>query len=470
MIEKIEKIVRENPNKIAYKVNNKMITYHELWEKAKKVAMLLRKEGTSPVILYGNKEIEVLISMIACIIGKRAYLPIGLCTPIERIKNIMEITKSTCILAKERIVVNNISSHTLDELNIYENNSINETNNDIIYIIFTSGSTGSPKGVPISNDNLENFVDWISNLYPLKEYRYCSVLNQAHFSFDLSVADIYYSLCNGHTLVAYDDNCKNDFNHLYEIFQKEQIQVAIMTPTFMKLFLLNDEFNEKKNPFFKCVYFCGETLEKKTVERIWKQFPNLIIINAYGPTETTSAISAIRIKKEMLTNDLLPVGDIHHLATEVEIIDNEIVLKGKSVSRGYLGDGVGGFFQENKKNCYHTGDIGYIEDNLLYCKGRKDNQIKYKGYRIELEDIEKNMNKIPEIKTTCVIAKYDDKNNVKTIKAFVEIENSKIDSSIIKDKLKDYLPEYMIPKTITILDQLPMNQNNKIDRKALMKL
>ncbi len=468
MINKIKKIVSLNPNKIAYKVNDDCITYKELWSCAYDYAQLLKRQGTSPVIIYGHKNISVVISILACIIADRTYVPVGSCTPLYRVKQIIEITNSSLVLTDNNVSLKGIDCFSLDGLKQYEKYDIKENNNDIVYMIFTSGSTGVPKGVPISKSNLNNFIDWISNLKPLCDYKDINVLNQASFSFDLSVADFYYSLCNGHTLIALDSDIQEDYDEIFNLMS--EIDVAVMTPTFMKLCLLNKDFNELKYPNFKCVYFCGEQLEVKTVQKIYEVFPNLKIINAYGPTEATSAVSGILITKEMAnSSQLLPVGEVNTFATDIEIIDDEIVLKGKSVFSGYLGNYIGGYYNENNVNCYRTGDIGYIEDGKLYCKGRKDSQVKYKGYRIELNDIEYNINLISGVKECAVVAKYNENLVVKTIKAFVVVDNSQ-DANYVKTELEKYIPAYMMPKTIKIIDKLPINQNGKVDRKALSEL
>ncbi len=468
MINQIKKSVEKNPNKIAYTVNNESISYKELWEQANKYANLLKRQGTTPVIIYGGKNISVIVSIIACIIANRTYVPIGTCTPIHRVEQIINLTKSSLVLTDEEILLENIECLKLEELNKYKERKIRENNNNIVYIIFTSGSTGIPKGVPISKTNLNNFIKWISNIKPLCDYKDINVLNQASFSFDLSVADLYYSLCNGHTLIALDYDITNEYNKVFEVISN--INVAVITPTFMKMLLLNKEFTSNNYPNLKCIYFCGEQLEVKTVQKLYEEFPNIKVINAYGPTEATSAVSGIEITKEMANSSkLLPVGEINNFATDIQIINNEIILKGDSVFNGYLGNYLGGYYKEDNINCYKTGDIGYIEEGKLYCKGRKDNQIKYKGYRIELNDIEYNINLIKDVKDCAVIAKKDKNNITKTIKAFVVVNSNK-DAKYIKNELEKLIPSYMIPKTIKIIDSLPINQNGKIDRKALSEL
>jgi len=465
----LSKIQKQLSDKKAYIINDKKITYKELWSVANEKATLLARQGNSPVIIYGHKDINMIISILACLIAKRAYIPIEEGTPIFRIEKIINSTLSTLIIKNEDIEIKSIESCTLDELSKFKNKHEKISDNEIAYIIFTSGSTGEPKGVPISRDNLDNFINWISALKPLSDYKDVKVLNQASFSFDLSVADIFYSLCNGHTLVGLDKMSQENYNDIFKVIKKNKINVAVMTPTFIKLCLLNSEFNYKNYPFLKCIYFCGEQLDVKTVKKIFTAFPEIKIINAYGPTEATSAISASLITKGMLENEILPVGDMENLASRVIIEDDEIVIKGKSVFGGYIGENKGGHFKENGINCYSTGDIGYIKDNRLYCKGRKDNQVKYKGYRIELNDIEMNMQKIEGIREAAVVAKADNEGIVKMIKAYVVLEEN-FTEDYVKAELKHLIPAYMIPKVIKKIDKMPINKNGKIDRRLLSKL
>ena len=391
MIEKLKNVFLKNGDKTAYIVNNEKITYKELWDKSNSLAQYLKQQGDSSVIVYGNKNIEMLISFIACLIAERAYIPLDTYIPFERLKKIISTTNSELLInnCSCEVKINDIEIISLSDFYFF-NKDYNyiEDDNSIAYIIFTSGSTGAPKGVPISKKNLLNFINWIRDLKPLKDRKNTKVLNQASFSFDLSVADLYYSLLNGHTLVSLDNEAQNDFVKMFSIIKSEKINVAVMTPTFMKLLLLDSDFKSENFPDFDTVYFCGERLDVPTVKKLYQRFPDINIINAYGPTEATSAVSAVVIEKEMLDMEILPVGDCSNLATEVEIIDEEIVLKGKSIFSGYIGGITGGYYRENNIDCYKTGDLGYISDDKLFCTGRKDNQLKFKGYRIELEDIE----------------------------------------------------------------------------------
>ena len=465
MINKIKLIADDYPHKIAYVINNEKITYRQLWNLAEEKSILLKKQGTEAVLIYGHKEINMIVSILACIIARRAYIPIEYNLPRNRIRQIIMQSHASLLLKNKEISFDEIPCHTLDQLTQYENYPILESNNSIAYIMFTSGTTGKPKGVPITRDNLANFIYWISSLSPLSNFKNIKVLNQANFSFDLSIADMFYALCNGHTLVAIDDSTKNDYPKLFNVIKENEINLFVSTPSFIKLCLLNEEFNYENYPFIQCYYLCGEQLEPKTVKKIWKHFPKIDIINAYGPTEATSAVSGVLITEDMLNDTILPVGAVNNFATIIEIDEEEIVLKGKSVFPGYLNNGKE---KSNLKDYYHTGDIGVIKEGLLYCIGRKDNQIKFKGYRIELNEIEYHLNNVKGVIDAKVVAIYDDE-IVKMIKAYVILKWD-ISEMDLKLALSEQLPKYMIPSMIKKVEQFPITANDKIDWMELRKL
>jgi Non-ribosomal peptide synthetase modules and related proteins len=462
MLQKIEEIARKYPKRIAYIINNQEISYKDLWNEAEKHALNLRKQGTTPVLLYGHKSVSMIISILSCLRAERAYIPVEAGTPYLRIMKIIMDAQVSLVIKNEEIDISGVECLRLEELKKFSTEPKKYSKNEIAYLMFTSGSTGDPKGVPISNANLNHFVGWISALYPLSNYKNCNILNQASFSFDLSIADIFYSLCNGHTLIALDKQKLNNYKDMIEYIKKQDINVIVCTPSFIKLCLVDKEFRRENYPNLNCIYFCGELLEVKTVHKLFDLFKDISIINAYGPTEATSAISAVLITEDMLQEEMLPIGDITNLACELSILEGEILLSGNSVFSGYLGEEKG-----LMNGLYRTGDMGYIKKNLLYWKGRKDYQIKYKGYRIELEGIEQQIKKVEGIIDAVVIAKtFEKRAVVKTIMAFVIVDGT-MNEVELREKLKELVPDYMIPKVIKIVEQFPINQNGKVDRKAL---
>lgn len=454
MIFEIKELGERYKNNIAYTAGGKNFTYCKLFEKAKEISSEILKEKAASAIIFGSRNFETMAAIIACVLSKTAYIPVDMNLPESRKEKIVKNSGASLII--------DCSEEKISFKKIKEENCENEN----AYVIFTSGSTGEPKGVPVSYENLDNFIEWITKLSPLNEFEHVVVLNHASFSFDLSTAAIYYSLFGGHNLVQVENTA--DFEKMFSEIKENKVNVIVATPTFLRLCLLNKDFSEENYPFIKCIYFCGEMLQKSLVKEIFKRFPKMKIINAYGPTEAASAVSAIEITEEILEKEeLLPVGKISSAATEITVENGEIVLKGKSVSKGYLSGETGGFYKENGKNCFKTGDMGFIENGKLYCKGRFDSQIKYKGYRIELSEIEANISSVSGTENCAVIVKRNPEGEVRLIKAFV---SGNVSEEEIRKKLSENLPEYMIPKSIKKLDFIPFNKNGKIDRKELEKL
>ena len=454
MIFEIKELGEKYKNNIAYTAGGKSFTYCELFEKAKEISSEVLKEKAASAIIFGSRNFETMAAIIACVLSKTAYIPVDMNLPESRKEKIVKNSGASLII--------DCSEEKISFKKIKEENCENEN----AYVIFTSGSTGEPKGVPVSYENLDNFIEWITKLSPLNEFEHVVVLNHASFSFDLSTAAIYYSLFGGHNLVQVENTA--DFEKMFSEIKENKVNVIVATPTFLRLCLLNKDFSEENYPFIKCIYFCGEMLQKSLVKEIFKRFPEIKIINAYGPTEAASAVSAIEITEEILEKEeLLPVGKISSAATEITVENGEIVLKGKSVSKGYLSGETGGFYKENGKKCFKTGDMGFIENGKLYCKGRFDSQIKYKGYRIELSEIEANISSVSGTENCAVIVKRNPEGEVRLIKAFV---SGNVSEEEIRKKLSENLPEYMIPKSIKKLDFIPFNKNGKIDRKELEKL
>jgi D-alanine--poly(phosphoribitol) ligase subunit 1 len=414
----------------------------------------------------------MIVSLLACLRANRPYVPVDLHTPPAAVTQIARLANAELILLHEPLDFDaeGRAVCTPEGLSRYEATSPKTYQNDLAYDIFTSGSTGVPKGVPISLDNLRNFADWIGGLPSLRDHRGVTVLNQASFSFDLSVADLYYAFCHGHTLVGLDSDTLREPDRLFHTLTANEVCVMVITPTFLQYCLLNRAFCEAALPSLKTVYCCGEPLSKKTADKLLRAFPEVTLLNAYGPTEATSAVCAAVITPEILAEgDPLPIGTPDACATDISMENGEIVLRGKSVFSGYLGHVAGGFFRENGTNAFRTGDRGFLRGGRLYCQGRLDRQIKWKGYRIELGDIEANLRRIDGVEDGTVVALRREDGTIRALKAFV-VTNRPVTEEEIHRQLAERLPAYMLPRSIRRLDALPVTPNHKIDRNRLETL
>lgn len=460
---KIEALNPKYAAKAAYICGEKRLTYAKLYEKAERIAAVLKAQGGGAVAVLGNKEPEMIISILACIMVRRAYVPLEDNLPQARIAAAIRQAECTLVLKNGSACPDcGIPCSSLAELeHATKKPADGGAQNETAYIIFTSGSTGTPKGVPISYANLENFTRWICSDEVLSGFEHPVVFSPASFGFDLSVAGIYYALSAGRTIVTVSREEQKSFDGIFTALQKNSAEIAVLTPTFMKLCLLNADFNEENFPRLRCCWFCGERLEKALCEKLLRRFPSLKIINAYGPTEATCAVCSAMITAETLAaGEPLPVGDISSAACKIEIENGEIILSGTSVFGGYIGAA------ERTGGRFATGDLGEIRGGKLYCTGRADGRIKYKGYRIELGDIEANILAVDGVRACCAVAKRSKNGDTAYIKVFVSAEPT-LGEETLRTALKAALPEYMIPKVIEFLPQLPVNEHGKTDRRLL---
>lgn len=271
-----------------------------------------------------------------------------------------------------------------------------------------------------------------------------------------------------------------DFNKTFKQLNLSQANLMVVTPSFVDLLLLDKSFGKELMPNLQTILFCGEKLLKSTINKLYSRFDNLQIINSYGPTECTFAVTSTNISKDMVISENVPVG-APKKDVSIYIVDEnrnkmedgeigEILIVGESVSDGYIGNVVNNsFFDYNERKAYLTGDLGYIKNGMLYYKERKDKQIKFKGYRIELTDIEENLKELYYIDKAVVIRNTNEDDKVLNIIGFVSLKENVIitELEIIQD-LQKKIPEYMCPK-IKIIKKFPLNMNGKCDEKRLLE-
>ncbi len=452
----------------------------------------------APVVIYGHKSAYMLIAFLACVKSGRAYCPIDVSIPDERIVSIIKSVKPELIINLSEKDMKIFDGYHVWDMSqtvefckkgtkVPDDKRVNAE--DVFYIIYTSGSTGNPKGVQITTSCLNNFVKWAETLGRGIDYKKNNmILNTAPFSFDLSVMDVYLSLYTGSTLVTFDKDLLGNIRVISNYCSKFGVNVIVATPSFVNMCLADPDFNCNSMQKVERFLFCGETLSPKLVSKIRERFSASEIVNTYGPTESTCAITEVLITDSIINSyNPLPIGKPKK-GTWILIKDEdgnvlqegnrgEIVIVGDSVSIGYYGqpdlsaqkfstteiDGI-------KYRTYKTGDAGYIKDGLLFYDGRIDLQVKINGYRIELEDIENNLVKIEGIDDVVVVANYKNETEVKSLTAYVVSNKDEITIDYVRNEAQKYLPGYMIPKRIVFVDYIPMTVNGKKDRKKIQEI
>lgn len=484
IFDEILNVLKRKGNNIAYTINQEKYTYDQLYMFVSNIYnwLLDKNLNKKPVIVYGHKEVYMKASFLACSLAGMTYVPIDESLPKERVESIISQTQAELIIGD--FEYNNIYSISKKEINKIMNDDVYTeieeiylNLDDICYMIFTSGSTGVPKGVKVTYKNLNSCIKWLKHLINVDDK---VILNQALFSFDLSVADLYLSLISNSEHFILESGVQTDFKLLFENLKFSNAHIAVITPSFADLLLLDKSFNEELMPNLETIIFCGEKLLPATVQKIYSRFENINIINFYGPTECTFAVTSIEISLEMANNNDIPVGKSKR-DVEIYIIDEqlneleegnigEILIVGDSVADGYVDCRQNdSFIIYNNENAYRTGDLGYLKNGILYYKCRKDKQLKYKGYRIELDDIENNIYKLEYIEKVVIACKMTEEEKVQKIIAFVKLKDNILKKTLeIRSDLSKRLPSYMCP-IIKIVNEFPLNRNGKCDKKKLME-
>ena len=502
MIETIEYFAQSQPDFPVYNVLGEVHTYHDLKvdsdSLAAKIDSLALPEK-SPVVVFGGQEYDMLATFVALTKSGHAYIPIDSHSALERVTAIVEVAQPSLIIAINEFPLKDKSIPILDLATVQaafaEKKPYQLTHsvkgNDNYYIIFTSGTTGKPKGVQISHDNLLSFTNWMITNKEFATPARPQMLAQPPYSFDLSVMYWAPTLALGGTLFAVPSAITQDFKQLFETILNLPIAIWTSTPSFADMAMLSEDFNAEKKPGITHFYFDGEELTVKTAQKLRDRFPNVRIINAYGPTEATVALSAVAITDDMLANmKRLPIG-YTKADSPTFVIDEggnklpngeqgEIIISGPAVSKGYMNNPektAEAFFEFEGLPAYHTGDVGTMTDEgLLLYGGRMDFQIKFNGFRIELEDVSQNLNKSQYVDSAVAVPRYNKDHKVQNLLAYVILKDGvkeqferEIDiTKAIKEDLQDIMMSYMMPSKFLYRDSLPLTPNGKIDIKGLI--
>ena len=534
VLETIRNIAETDPGRLVFSSRDGKLTYGQLWQKSGRLAYRIRemlKDDHSPIPIYGHKEPLMLVCFLAAARAGNPYCPMDMNMPASRIYRIANVTESRLVLAcrdfpepdadmqnapgaeAEPDIYQKPQARILSEEEIEQfcsdgpeiSPEFQNRPEDVQYIIFTSGSTGNPKGVQISTGALANYLDWCS---PLTGMDNGVFLNQAPYSFDLSVMDLYCALATGSGIVSVDKAMEQDMPTLLDYLENSGISCWVSTPSFADLCLSDPGFSQSSLPRLQRFLFCGETLRNTTARQLLKRFPQADVYNTYGPTESTVCVTSVRITKQLAdSSDPLPIG-MAKPGTEIRIEaepgtsaapgeSGEMVIIGNTVGVGYFKepdktaasfflekdgsyfpfpaspDEIPARLQQGFRLAYRTGDAGYQDENgMLYYEGRIDKQIKFHGYRIELGDIENSLLKLDAVKQAAVIPNMRD-GRIRFLTAFIvpEAGSGLTDTfehrKSVRTALKELLPAYMVPRQIRMLSRMPLTANGKVDRKLL---
>lgn len=484
----IEEIAKKYPENIALTFNQSSISYKSLNDKSNHLANVLlnsTKSRNEVIGLCVNRSMEMIIGLLAILKSGCAYLPIDPEYPEYRIKFMLDDAKVNNIITEENLAglfeKTNVSQILIDDLN-YNNKTTDyplpkTKETDLAYIIYTSGSTGKPKGVPITHKNIINSTAGRLDFY---EKNPTSFLLMSSISFDSSKAGIFWTLCTGGNLVITKKRIEQDIDLISNIIEQHKVSHTLMLPSLYQVILNNTDVSKLKS--LNTVIVAGEACSITMCKNHLNTLKNVSLYNEYGPTEASVWCIAHKVELEDLNREQIPIGkqvansDIYLLDMNKKRVpfgvSGEIYIGGNNLSKGYLNrnDLTSQVFIDNPfkigDKIYKTGDLAkYNTDGTIHFIGRADQQIKIRGYRVELDDIEKTISNYSTVNRAIVLVK-ETAGKPKRLVAYLKINNFYKEQEL-KDNLKRELPSYMIPNDFIIVENIPLLPNGKADKKAL---
>ena len=495
----LDNAVKIYENKTAVSDEWQSYTFSELQSLGHSIAtaILQKAQGgymVEPVMVYLPKSGKCIASFMGAMYSGNPYVPIAYDMPTSRIQKIVDLLEGRghiitddagFEIIRTMSIPDTMAVHIYDEIISLapDNDAVYRAldkviDTDPIYIMFTSGSTGEPKGVTVPHRGAVDYALWVQRTFGIDKDT--KLGNQAPFYFDNSIFDIYSMLLTGAQMNIIPESLFMFPSKLPEFIRDNNITTIFWVPTVMINVANSGALSEIKMPTLKTVAFCGEVMPN-TQLNIWRKNHNAVYANLYGPTEISDVCTYYIVDREFKDSDPLPIGracenmriiilnDKNEIAKPNE--QGELCVIGTGVSLGYwnkpeISDKV---FVQNPANPYYeeriyrTGDLAYITDEgLIMYDGRMDNQVKVKGNRIELGEIECAAMCVEGVKGACAV--FDVQNE--QIVMFVE-SSEKFVLRKFNNELKQYIPKYMLPSKLIVMDKFPHTANDKIDRVTL---
>lgn len=491
-----EKQAEALPNKIAIEFEEKFLTYQELNQKANKVAHWLLKKGVkvgSPVVIYFDKSIEAIIAMLAILKAGGAYMPINPEAPLHQMKLMVENTNARFFLSQQKyanifVEFNGIGTF-IDKNDVWKmldkestkNLTLELTGENLINILHTSGSTGVPKAVPLLQKGV---LRLLADREFLTIDKQDGIIQASVLNFDGTTMDVWGTLCNGAKLIIIKKETLLSPVAIEQTIKEKGVTILlVVTQIFNRIV---DECPEALRKL-KSIGFGGEAASIKHVKKALNYCNSGVLINTYGPTESTYIASYYKI--DALEDNIysIPIG-IPIKNTGMYVLDKtmkqvpdgvtgDLYLSGDGLAKGYLNNSQqtnASFFELNLANgetlvLYKTGDKArkLLNGNYEY-RGREDNQVKIRGHRVELSAIENCIQEFTDIKNCIVI--QNKKKSYQLIAYVVwdkKIVNELDQNKILQRFLKSHLADYMVPSYILSVSKIPLTTNNKIDFHSL---
>ncbi|KAB2915608.1 MAG: D-alanine--poly(phosphoribitol) ligase [Bacteroidetes bacterium] len=489
MIHQLQHSFTANAARAAFYMHDTFYTYSQLAQRAYAIAAWLQQQNPQrkPVGIIAADEFDTYAGLCGILMSGAPYVPILPDYPKDRSQSIIEQAGIEIVLSPipAEGLVNTLPQTT----RVVETGSIPVFAGDFVlpeisdtdraYILFTSGSTGKPKGVPLTHGNLSSFMDSFFALgYDITHSD--RFLQMFDLTFDLSVMSYLAPLLKGACVYPVPAEGMK-YMSIYTLLEDQEITFSLMVPSMLSY--LRPYFEDINLPQLRHSLFCGEALYADIAAE-WQQcVPNVLIQNVYGPTEATifcltyDCVGTIKqyngmvcIGKPMKNVGTLVVNDENKPVGEGD--KGELCLSGGQVTPGYINNpekNAEAFFIHNNERYYRTGDIVYADadGDYMYC-GRADYQVKVKGgFRVELNEVEAHARNYTQLSGVAAVAPV---NTMGIAQIYLYLEGFSGDATEVHGYLKTQMPDYMLPEQIISIEVFPLNNNGKVDRKALTNM
>ncbi|WCT58037.1 amino acid adenylation domain-containing protein [Paenibacillus kyungheensis] len=492
--ELFEQQVQRTPDTIAVVYEGESITYRDLNARANQLAYVLHSKGAKPdkfVALLFSRSIDMIVAILATLKAGSAYVPIDPAYPEQRIRYMLEDSQAVLLLVDpEHRQAASCFEGTIIQMNDPEITSAADsdrrqeaTAQNLAYVIYTSGTTGMPKGVMIEHRNVVSLFFHEGCLF---DFGADDVWTMFHsYCFDFSVWEMYGALLHGSKLVIVPDQIVRDPQGFLELLQQEQVTILNQTPTMFYHIIQADEKLSNFDLRLRIVIFGGEALAPYQLKGWKRRHPQIRLINMYGITETTVHVTFNEITDADIERNLSNIGSplptlrLYILDEGLNLLPQgapgEIYVGGEGVARGYLNrlEWTNERFISNPYApgdiLYKTGDLGKWHHNWqMEYLGRADQQIKVRGYRIEVDEIEFCLLQHDAIQEVVVLSKKGAGGTV-VLCSYIKA-NRTLQLEEIRGYIGDKLPSYMVPSFFYQVNTIPLTTNGKVDRQALLAL
>lgn len=515
LFEAFEKSARQYPERPALEVNQRTYSYAGLHRMATQIAALIRqngRDGQGVAAFLAYRSITGYAAALGILGSGKGYVPLHPQFPVERTNSMLMLsgaetlivgseafpllgellaktTRSLTVICPDMADLGNLpeefprhnflSEHDVAAAKCYLPADV--TRSDTAYLLFTSGSTGVPKGVPVSQRNVGHYLRYVTERYSVRaEDRFSQMFDM---TFDLSVHDMFVSWSNGACLYCVPHS------HLISpsrFIREKQLTMWFSVPSVIMFMQKTRTLKPNSLPSLRFSLFCGEPL-LETMAQAWQEAaPASELENLYGPTEATIAITHYRWKRNSdnrCVNGIVPIGNVF-AGNRTCLVDTaggpkrdgetgELCLGGPQVTRGYLNN------EEKTRDrfvritggaetWYKTGDLASEDsDCCLHYVGRTDNQVQVCGHRVELQEIDHTLRVAAQTDMAVSVAWPIDSGHADAVYGFICGEGPDLEQ--ISAECRKVMPEYMVPRKIFLIDEMPLNVNGKIDRNALAR-